>query len=57
MGGSKADEEDGSSDSDDEDNSSEGDDDDEVEEDGCYESPTAALRNKIENYHLNQMSY
>jgi hypothetical protein len=39
---------------DDDQNEEDDDDDDEVEEDGCYESPTAALRNKIENYHLNQ---
>ena len=38
----------------DDDEHNEEDDDDEEEEDGCYESPTAALRNKIENYHLNQ---
>ncbi len=38
----------------DDDDHNEEDDDDEEDEDGCYESPTAALRNKIENYHLNQ---
>ena len=32
------------------------DDEDDDEEDGCYESPTAALRNKIENYHSHQLS-
>lgn len=32
------------------------DDEDEDDEDGCYESPTAALRNKIENYHNHQLS-
>ena len=38
---------------DDEHNEEEEDDDD---EEGCYESPTAALRNKIENYHIHQKS-
>lgn len=38
-------------------NSNEEEDDDDIEEEnGCYESPTAALRNKIENYQIHQKS-
>lgn len=41
---------------DDDENNNDDDEDDVDDDDGCYESPTAALRNKIESYHIHQKS-